>query len=91
LLPVVYLLNLAILFSTPLLIYRLAFGLQTLFYLTALAGIFFRRLFPGPLLVPYYFVFMNLSLYAGFFRYLKGSQSVLWSKAARKQVVQRQA
>lgn len=35
--------------------------------------------------IPYYFVFMNLAVYAGFVRYLKGSQSAAWEKAKRKQ------
>lgn len=33
--------------------------------------------------VPYYFAVMNLSVYAGFIRYLKGSQSVIWDKSQR--------
>jgi hypothetical protein len=33
--------------------------------------------------VPYYFSVMNLSVYAGFFRYLKGQQSVVWEKSKR--------
>jgi cellulose synthase/poly-beta-1,6-N-acetylglucosamine synthase-like glycosyltransferase len=33
--------------------------------------------------VPYYFAVMNLSVYAGFVRYRKGQQSVLWEKAQR--------
>jgi hypothetical protein len=33
--------------------------------------------------VPYYFTVMNLSVFAGFFRFIKGQQSVLWEKAKR--------
>jgi len=33
--------------------------------------------------VPYYFTVMNVSVYAGFMRYLKGSQSAIWEKAKR--------
>lgn len=36
--------------------------------------------------VPYYFAVMNLSVYAGFRRYLKGSQSVVWDKSKRADV-----
>jgi hypothetical protein len=35
------------------------------------------------LYAPYYFVFINVSLYLGFIRFLKGKQTVLWEKAAR--------
>jgi hypothetical protein len=31
----------------------------------------------------YYFVFMNLSVWEGFIRYVKGTQSALWHKARR--------
>jgi poly-beta-1,6-N-acetyl-D-glucosamine synthase len=33
--------------------------------------------------VPYYFAVMNLAVYAGFVRYCKGRQSVVWEKAKR--------
>jgi cellulose synthase/poly-beta-1,6-N-acetylglucosamine synthase-like glycosyltransferase len=35
------------------------------------------------LFVPYYFFIMNYAVYMGFYRYLRGSQSVLWEKAKR--------
>lgn len=33
--------------------------------------------------IPYYFVFMNVSVILGFLRWLKGSQSAVWEKARR--------
>jgi hypothetical protein len=33
--------------------------------------------------VPYYFAVMNFSVYAGFARYCKGKQSVVWEKSQR--------
>lgn len=33
--------------------------------------------------IPYYFIFMNVSVIQGFFRWLKGSQSSVWEKARR--------
>jgi cellulose synthase/poly-beta-1,6-N-acetylglucosamine synthase-like glycosyltransferase len=33
--------------------------------------------------VPYYFSIMNLAVYAGFIRHIKGRQSVMWEKAKR--------
>jgi len=37
--------------------------------------------------VPYYFVVMNLSVYFGFVRFLRGKQSVVWEKAKRAEPV----
>ena len=58
---------------------------QVLFYIVAIAGyllkdkkIGFRILF-----VPYYFLFMNISVYQGLARLIKGSQSAVWDKAKR--------
>lgn len=33
----------------------------------------------------YYFVFMNLAVYAGLWRWIKGKQEVKWDKAKRSQ------
>ncbi len=33
--------------------------------------------------IPYYFFIMNYAVFLGFFRYLKGNQSVLWDRAKR--------
>lgn len=33
--------------------------------------------------IPYYFCIMNYAVYMGFFRFVKGSQSVVWEKAKR--------
>ena len=35
------------------------------------------------LFVPYYLLFMNISVFLGFARFLRGSQTVLWEKARR--------
>jgi cellulose synthase/poly-beta-1,6-N-acetylglucosamine synthase-like glycosyltransferase len=69
--------------------FAIALLLQGIFYLFALIGAFFRdsnrRL---PLLkVCYYIVFMNYSVYLGFFRFLKGEQTVVWDKALRQNVL----
>ncbi|SEW50330.1 glycosyltransferase family 2 protein [Chitinophaga arvensicola] len=34
--------------------------------------------------VPFYFLFMNIAVYQGFYRYLKGNQSSSWEKSKRK-------
>jgi cellulose synthase/poly-beta-1,6-N-acetylglucosamine synthase-like glycosyltransferase len=61
---------------------------QSMFYFLALAG----RLFiaagwrMGILNIPFYFVFMNICLTRGFFKYLQGHQTVLWEKSMREAI-----
>jgi cellulose synthase/poly-beta-1,6-N-acetylglucosamine synthase-like glycosyltransferase len=65
--------------------YQAASTLQVAFYALAFGGWISRDRTSSKkwLLVPFYFVFMNLASFAGLFRFLKGNQSVLWEKAAR--------
>ncbi|HMJ71582.1 MAG TPA: glycosyltransferase family 2 protein [Cyclobacteriaceae bacterium] len=58
---------------------------QTLFYLVAILGYLLkdRKIGLRILFVPYYFLFMNLSVYQGLGRLIKGSQSAVWDKAVR--------
>ncbi|MCF8371801.1 MAG: glycosyltransferase family 2 protein [Bacteroidales bacterium] len=58
---------------------------QILFYAVALMGWYFenKKIQLKIFFVPYYFFIMNLSVYLGFFRYIKGKQSVNWEKAKR--------
>lgn len=65
--------------------YSSFFWLQLLFYMSALAGWYFenRRIRVKLFFVPYYFFIMNLSVFLGFRRYIKGSQSVNWERARR--------
>jgi len=65
--------------------YSVLFWLQLLFYVAALTGWFLenRSTSIKVLFVPYYFFIMNLSVLLGFFRYMKGSQSVNWERAKR--------
>jgi poly-beta-1,6-N-acetyl-D-glucosamine synthase len=55
------------------------------FYMLAALGYAFRdkNVSMKGFFVPYYFMVMNLSVYAGFMRYRKGQQSVVWEKARR--------
>jgi cellulose synthase/poly-beta-1,6-N-acetylglucosamine synthase-like glycosyltransferase len=66
-------------------IYTLLFYGQLLFYVAALTGWFLenRKIKVKILFVPYYFFIMNLSVFLGFRRYLKGNQSVNWERAKR--------
>jgi len=65
--------------------YSILFWLQLLFYFSALLGWYLenKSIRIKLLFVPYYFFIMNLSVFLGFRRYLKGSQSVNWERAKR--------
>jgi len=65
--------------------YPILFWLQILFYLSALLGWYLenRSIRLKILFIPYYFFIMNLSVFLGFKRYLKGSQTVNWERAKR--------
>lgn len=71
------------LFSADL--YPVIFWLQMLFYAAALLGWFLenRSIKVKVLFVPYYFFIMNLSVFLGLKRFLKGQQSVNWERAKR--------
>jgi len=68
--------------------YAVLLALQAFFYLLAVTGWFFasRDIKVKLLYVPYYFLFMNVSVFLGFRRYLTGRQSVLWDKALRQKM-----
>ena len=65
--------------------YSILFWLQVLFYASALLGWYLenKSMKVKVLFVPYYFFIMNLSVFLGLKRYLKGSQSVNWERAKR--------
>ena len=65
--------------------YPILFWLQILFYLSALLGWYLenRSIRVKILFIPYYFFIMNLSVFLGLKRYLKGSQTVNWERAKR--------
>jgi cellulose synthase/poly-beta-1,6-N-acetylglucosamine synthase-like glycosyltransferase len=67
-------------------LYTLIMGLQILFYFIALMGAYAegKKRVPKIILLPFYFSFMNLSVYQGFIRLLKGKQSAVWEKSKRK-------
>lgn len=66
-------------------IYSLLLLGQALFYIAALLGWFleYRQIRLKLLFIPYYFFIMNLSVYLGFGRYIKGKQTVNWERAKR--------
>ncbi len=66
-------------------LFTILFCLQILFYIAALLGWYLenRSIKIKLLFVPYYFFIMNLSVFLGLKRYLKGSQTVNWERAKR--------
>ncbi len=66
-------------------IYNVLFFAQIAFYLMAGLGWLFsiKKVKNNLFYIPYYFVFMNLALYIGFFKFVNNKQSVLWEKARR--------
>ena len=65
--------------------YSVLFWMQVLFYCSALIGWYLenKSIKVKLLFVPYYFFIMNLSVFLGLRRFLKGSQSVNWERAKR--------
>lgn len=68
-------------------IYTLIMCAQIGFYLLALGGYMLekRKLKVKAFFIPYYFFIMNYAVFAGFWRNIRGSQSVLWEKAQRSE------
>jgi poly-beta-1,6-N-acetyl-D-glucosamine synthase len=58
---------------------------QNLFYLFILFGLLVRnnKKIPTFIFLPFYFMMMNIAVVVGFFRFLSGSETVLWKKANR--------
>lgn len=85
-LPLIFILNLLLAIQGDL-FYQVLMALQLLFYLFSCIGwlLQHRKVRVKALFVPYYFVFMNLSVYLGFIRLIAGKQSVTWERARRKE------
>ncbi len=66
--------------------YLFLFAGQIIFYMLSLAGFYAekKRVRFKAFFVPFYFTFMNLSVYLGLFNLLNGKFSVSWEKAARR-------
>ena len=85
-LPIIFLANAVLALLKTGLFYKILLAAQAVFYLAAAAGWLLekRELKVKALFVPYYFCVMNYAVYAGFGRFWKGSQSVLWERSERK-------
>jgi poly-beta-1,6-N-acetyl-D-glucosamine synthase len=80
--------NMALVFRAQGEFFLLLLILQLFFYALALFGMFYanRNIKLKILYVPYYFLFMNISVFLGFNRFLKKKQTVLWEKASRQKL-----
>lgn len=84
-LPIVFLLNLYLAITRPEVVFQIILTLQTLFYCLAIIGGILKK---GGIIgkwsrIANYFIFMNISVYYGLFRFLRKSQSPNWEKARR--------
>jgi hypothetical protein len=70
-------------------LYESLFIMQFLFYMLAFAGYLFekRKLTIKAFFIPFYFIFMNYSVYVGFFQFIANKQSVKWEKARRAEAI----
>lgn len=74
-------------FTVPDPFYKILFALQCAFYGTGILASLIPSLRDRSRLVKLasYFIFMNISVVQGFFRFLKGGQAATWEKARRAQ------
>jgi poly-beta-1,6-N-acetyl-D-glucosamine synthase len=81
--------NIIIAFNDQRIFYVSFLLLQLFFYGLALFGMFYanRNIKLKMLYIPYYFLFMNVSVFLGFSRFLKKKQTVLWEKSSRQKLV----
>lgn len=88
LLLVLFIVNAVLYYNDNNPIYDYFFILQICFYLLALCGWLLanKEIKISLFYIPYYFTFMNLSVFLGFFRIIRKNQTVLWEKAARKKL-----
>jgi biofilm PGA synthesis N-glycosyltransferase PgaC len=71
------------------LFYQAVLVMQGLFYLLAITGWIYasRDIRIKALYIPFYFLFMNISVFMGFNRFIRNRQTVLWERASRQKHV----
>ena len=82
-LPIIFIINIYLAKTSA--FYTFTFGCQMIFYTLSALGWACEqfKLKIKMFYIPYYFCMMNYSVYRGFIRLVKGSQSVVWEKAKR--------
>lgn len=71
-------------------LYQWVLAAQLAFYAAAVAGwlMAMRNVKWKPFYVPFYFLFMNVSIFEGFFRFVRKKQQAAWDKAVRTPTLQ---
>ncbi len=84
-LPLLFFSNLFLVYLNGNTFLHFFFLAQCGFYLLAMIGFLLeqQKIKLKAFFVPYYFFIMNYAVYAGFFRAIKGKQTVIWEKAKR--------
>lgn len=84
-LPLLFIINLLIVVAGTGNFFTYLFGAQVVFYLIAFAGWLLadKNIRLTALFIPYYFIFMNITVYKGFYRYVTKTQNILWEKTKR--------
>lgn len=79
--------NIGIVALAPSPFFTLVLILQGAFYITGITGWIFasKNIRLKAVYIPFYFLFMNISVFIGFNRFIRNKQTVLWEKAARSQ------
>jgi cellulose synthase/poly-beta-1,6-N-acetylglucosamine synthase-like glycosyltransferase len=80
------LINLLLVLNQPGSVYAILWWLQMIFYLLALLGALLSPTATGKwklFYIPFYFLFMNISVWAGLARFVGGKQSPAWEKITR--------
>jgi len=83
---ILFISNLGIILQRADRFYLMTLFFQTVFYAMAWVGWQFanHNLRIKALYVPYYFMFMNLSVFVGFYRFIRKRQTAVWEKALRQ-------
>ncbi len=84
-LPALFISNACLVYQKAGLSFTVLFLFQCIFYLFVVAGwLCFRyKITARGVVVPFYFVFMNVCMVLGFVRYFRGTQPAAWDKAYR--------
>lgn len=86
-LPIIFIVNLLIVVNKADEYYNYLMGVQVIFYMVAATGWLLanKNIKLTAFYIPYYFLFMNISVFQGFYRYITKTQTALWEKAKRRQ------
>ncbi|UYQ95235.1 glycosyltransferase family 2 protein [Chitinophaga horti] len=85
-LPILFVSNLLLVWTEPQVwLWQLVLALQLCFYGAAITGYFLanRNIKSKPFYIPFYFLFMNIAVFQGFFRFITKRQAAAWEKSRR--------